>query len=125
MLQVCLDSPYPIGRGLGAGGPSEATSLERLFSMALVIADKAYQLISPSHRQTESARVNGTPGLHWLPALLVREGAGGQGAWRVHILSPHSFPTRQKVAPDTEPQIQGGVGDAGAQEHQSPRTSPG
>ncbi|XP_021494496.1 collagen alpha-1(I) chain-like [Meriones unguiculatus] len=45
--------------------------------MALVIADKAYQLISPSHRQTESARVNGTPGLHWLPALLVREGGGG------------------------------------------------
>lgn len=43
--------------------------------MALVLVDKPYQLISPSHRQTETALANGTPELHWLPALLVREGA--------------------------------------------------
>lgn len=54
----CL-SPMRLG-ALGASGPSEATSLERLFSMALVLADKPYQLISPSHRQTESALANGT-----------------------------------------------------------------
>lgn len=35
---------------LGAGGLSEASSLEQLLSMALVLADKPYQLISPSHR---------------------------------------------------------------------------
>ena len=40
--------------------PTEATSLERLFSMALALADKPYQLISPSHRQTASALANGT-----------------------------------------------------------------
>lgn len=58
---------------LGAGGPSKATSLERLFSMALASADKPYQLIAPSHRQTESALANGTPELHWPPALPVRD----------------------------------------------------
>ena len=40
--------------------PMEATSLERLFSMALALADKPYQLISPSRRQTASALANGT-----------------------------------------------------------------
>ncbi|MBZ3877902.1 Endothelial transcription factor GATA-2 [Sciurus carolinensis] len=42
--------------------------------MALATADKPYQPISPSHRQTESARANGTLEFRWLPALLVRKG---------------------------------------------------
>lgn len=62
---------------LGEGGLSEATSLEQLFSMALVLGDKPYQLISPSHRQTESALANDTLERHWLSALLVREGVDG------------------------------------------------
>lgn len=65
--------PYE-GGALGAGGPSEATSLQQLFSMALATADKPYQLIFPSHRQTESARTNGTLELRWRAALLVRKG---------------------------------------------------
>lgn len=70
--------PFPMWLGaLGEGGLREAASLEQLFSMALVLGDKPYQLISPSHRQTESALANDTLELHWLPALLVREGADG------------------------------------------------
>lgn len=53
--------------GLRSWGPSGATSLERLFSLALATTDKPYQSISPSHRQTESALTNGTPA-HWPPA---------------------------------------------------------
>lgn len=70
-------SPMRLG-ALGVGGPREATSLQQLFSMALVSADKPYQLISPSHRQTESALANGTLEHHWLPALPVREGEDGE-----------------------------------------------
>lgn len=50
-VRSCAPAPAP---------PKEATSLERLFSMALALADKPYQLISPSHRQTASALANGT-----------------------------------------------------------------
>lgn len=60
---------------LGEGGLREAASLEQLFPTTLVLGDKPYPLISPSHRQTESALANDTLELHWLPALLVREGA--------------------------------------------------
>lgn len=51
--------------------PREATSLEQLFSMALALADKPYQLISPSpDRQVPSQMA---PWFRWRPALLVRE----------------------------------------------------
>jgi hypothetical protein len=68
LLQDWLPCPSPKGvGGLGAGGPRETTSLGRLFSMELATADKPYQLISHSHRQTESAPSKWPPGAPPVP----------------------------------------------------------
>ena len=73
-------APHPIP-------PKEATSLEQLFSMALALADKPYQLISPSHRQTASALANGT----LVPLAACPAGQGrcaGRQSGKTHTVSP-------------------------------------